>query len=64
VQCDLFVLSWTLTPSLPSTKPQSNIIKLQPTAFVAAQVANRALTPYLAIPQYQGANKKHDQRMN
>jgi len=48
VQCDLFLLSWTLTPSDPS--------RLEANAFNGAKEANRNLTSYLAIPRYQSAN--------
>lgn len=56
VQCDLFLLSWTLTPTAPTSGTTGNI--LNPTAFVGAANANRVLTQYLAIPKYQGANAK------
>jgi hypothetical protein len=54
VQCDLFLLSWTLTPSIPMTERRP----LERTAFAGAESANRNLTSYLAIPKYQGANAK------
>lgn len=47
VQCDLFLLSWTLTPPTPA---------VDGTPFVNARNAAANLVPYLNIPLYTGAN--------
>lgn len=63
VQCDLFLLSWTLTPSIPSLNPLRRVPKGEPTAFAGAGRANGALAQYLAIPAYQSTNPQN-LRMN
>lgn len=47
--CDLFLLSWTVTPNTPGTDG---------TPFVNAAKANRNLASYLNIPLYKGASRK------
>jgi len=49
VPCDLFLLSWTVTPRLPRSEG---------TAFVLSYEPNRNLVDYLSRPEYQGTNKK------
>lgn len=58
VPCDLFLLSWTLTPSVPGAAPSG-----RGTAFARSADANRNLAAYLAIPAFQGANPR-SLRMN
>ncbi|HEY0159561.1 MAG TPA: hypothetical protein VGF28_19900 [Thermoanaerobaculia bacterium] len=47
--CELFLLSWTVTPSLPF---------FEGTAFGISTSANRNLVSYLDIPLYQGRSAK------
>lgn len=49
VQCDLFLLSWTVTPTVAHQSTRT-------TAFHVAPSANQGLVSYLAIPDFQGAN--------
>jgi hypothetical protein len=55
VVCDLFLLSWTLTPLTPEIGVG--------TAFVLSARANRNLVDYLARPDYRGKNP-NDLSMN
>jgi hypothetical protein len=54
VQCDLFVLSWTLTPTTPL---------FQGRAFDISTDANKNLVEYLSMQQYSGRNP-NQQTMN
>jgi hypothetical protein len=49
VQCDLFLLSWTITPNFPASEG---------TAFAVSGTPNGRLVDYLFRPQYQGLNPK------
>jgi hypothetical protein len=55
VTCDLFLLSWTLTPLTPEVGVG--------TAFQVSERANRNLVDYLAMTSYQG-NNTHGKAMN